>query len=90
MQIKTKDLYCGAYILSKGGTLQDAQVHTDGRKGRPFVTFVLAGERVKELSQEFSRGQASVNLALFKVAMNQLKEVIFDLIDLETSAERTP
>jgi len=83
MRIKTKDLYCGAYILSKGGTLEDAHLSADGRRGRPSVTFILGGENVKKLSQEFLGGRAHVNLASFKVAINQLKEVMFDLIDKE-------
>ena len=81
MRIKTKDLYCGAYILSQGGTLEEARLSDDGRKGRPSVTFIFAGENVKELTQEFLGGRAHANLASFKVAINQLKEVMFDLID---------
>lgn len=81
MRVKTKDLYCGAYILSKGGTLEDVRLSENGRKGRPSVTFILSGENVRELTQEFLRGKAHVNLASFKMAINQLKEVMFDLID---------
>ena len=81
MHVKTKDLYCGAYILSKGGTLEEATLSADGRRSRPSVTFILTGENARELSQEFLRGKAHVNLASFKVAVNQLKDVMFDLID---------
>jgi len=81
MRVKTKDLYCGAYILSKGGTLEDVRLSENGRKGRPSVTFILSGANARELTQEFLRGKAHVNLASFKMAINQLKEVMFDLID---------
>ena len=82
MKIKTKDLYCAAYIVSRGGTVEDITLTEDGRRGRPSsATFILSGENVESLSKEFLSGQASANLASFKQAMNQLKERMFDLID---------
>lgn len=82
MKIKTKDLYCAAYIVSRGGTVEDITLTEDGRRGRSSsATFVLSGENVEALSKEFLSGQASANLAAFKLAMNQLKEMMFDLID---------
>jgi hypothetical protein len=82
MKIKTKDLYCAAYIVSRGGTVEDITLTEDGRRGRPSsATFVLSGENVDALSREFLSGQAEANLASFKQAMNQLKERMFDLID---------
>jgi len=82
MKIKTKDLYCAAYIVSRGGTVEDITLTEDGRRGRPSsATFVLSGDNVETLSKEFLSGQAEANLASFKQAMNQLKERMFDLID---------
>ena len=82
MKIKTKDLYCAAYIVSRGGTVEDITLTEDGRRGRPSsATFILSGDNVEALSNEFLSGQAEANLASFKQAMNQLKERMFDLID---------
>jgi hypothetical protein len=82
MKVKTKDLYCAAYIVSRGGTVEDIILTEDGRRGRPSsATFVLSGDTVEALSKEFLSGQAEANLASFKQAMNQLKERMFDLID---------
>jgi hypothetical protein len=82
MKIKTKDLYCAAYIVSRGGTVEDITLTEDGRRGRSSsATFILSGENVEALSKDFLSGQAEANLASFKQAMNQLKERMFDLID---------
>ena len=82
MKVKTKDLYCAAYIVSRGGTVDDITLTEDGRRGRPSsATFILSGDNVDALSKEFLSGQAEANLASFKQAMNQLKERMFDLID---------
>jgi len=82
MKIKTKDLYCAAYIVSRGGMVEDIILTEDGRRGRSSsATFVLSGDNVEALSKEFLGGQAIANLASFKQAMNQLKERMFDLID---------
>lgn len=82
MKVKTKDLYCAAYIVSRGGTVEDIVLAEDGRRGRPSsAVFVLSGANVDVLSREFLSGEAEANLAAFKNAMNQLKERMFDLID---------
>ena len=82
MKIKTKDLYCAAYIVSRGGTVEDIILTEDGRRGRSSsATFILSGDNVEALSKEFLGGKASANLASFKQAMNLLKGRMFDLID---------
>jgi hypothetical protein len=77
MRVTTQDLYCGAYIISKGGSLADIEL-TEGRNGRPSVTFILTGENVEELNKEFQSGKANTNVASFKVAMTHLKDVMFN------------
>jgi hypothetical protein len=82
MRIKTKDLYCAAYIVSRGGTVEEIRLTEDGRRGRPAsAIFVLNGDDVDELAQEFLHGRAEANLATFKVAMHQLKGMMFDKLD---------
>jgi len=84
MKVKTKDLYCAAYIVSRGGTVEDIVLSEDGRRGRSSsATFVLSGENVERLNREFLSGEALANLAAFKNAMHQLKEMMFDKIDTQ-------
>lgn len=75
----TQDLYLGAYIMSKGGVLEDVQL-TGGRGNRPSVAFVFAGEDVDALSREFQSGQANTNVASFKGALTHLKDVMFNAL----------
>ncbi|MGE5598037.1 MAG: hypothetical protein ACM3XS_01495 [Bacteroidota bacterium] len=78
MRVTTQDLYCGAYILSKGGCLEEARITGSGQ--RPSVTFILSGQNVDKLAREFQSGQAMINLAAFKVAMTHLKDVMFSTL----------
>lgn len=79
MRITTQDLYCGAYILSKGGILEEIKL-TEGRGDRPCVTFIFSGSGVDKLSKEFQSGQANTNVSSFKVAMVHLKDVMFNTL----------
>jgi hypothetical protein len=79
MRVTTQDLYCGAYILSKGGSLEEVKL-LEGRNGRPSVTFILTGENVEQLSKEFQTGKANTNVVSFKVAMTHLKDVMFNTL----------
>jgi len=82
MKIKTKDLYCAAYIVSRGGMVEEILLTEDGRRGRSSsATFVLSGANVEASSREFLSGEAQANLAAFKNAMHQLKEMMFEKID---------
>lgn len=89
MRVKTKDLYCAAYIVSQGGKVEEVFLTEDGRQraGGPrrasSATFVLSGEDVETLSQQFFHGQAQANLAAFKLAMHQLKELMFEKLDAQ-------
>jgi hypothetical protein len=79
MKITTQDLYCGAYILSKGGSLEEIKL-IEGRNGRPSVTFILTGDNVEQLSREFQTGKANTNVISFKVAMTHLKDMMFQTL----------
>ena len=72
----TTDLYCGAYLLSTGGALEEIKVDR-GHRRRPSVLFVFSGEDVLARQREFSSGQAVVNLARFKASMIHLKDQMF-------------
>lgn len=77
MRVTTQDLYCGAYILSKGSHLETTQL-TKGRSNRLFVSFIFTGPNVEQDSKEYQSGHAIVDVAAFKIAMEHLKDVIFE------------
>jgi len=86
-KVETKDLYCGAYILSSGGTL--AEVRLEGRRnGKPAVTFIFTGEDVEECLKAYESGQAMTNAAHYKAAMNHLKDVMFEHLRAREEKER--
>jgi hypothetical protein len=82
MRVKTKDLYCAAFLASQGGALDDVILTPDGRRGRlASVTFIFSGDNMEQLTREFLNGQATVNLATFKLAMHEMKERMFDVMN---------
>ena len=87
-RIETRDLYCGAYILSRGGMLEETRLE-EMRGGKPSVTFLFSGEEVELYLSEYNSGQALVNAAGFKAALIHLKDVMFERIrDRERKNER--
>jgi hypothetical protein len=76
-RVETQDLYCGAYILASGGSLEELRI-TGSRRGKPAVTFVFAGVQVEELLQAYTSGRAMINAADYKAAVNHLKDVMFE------------
>ncbi|MGE5581094.1 MAG: hypothetical protein ACM3X9_01000 [Bacillota bacterium] len=77
MRVTTQDLYCGAYILSKGGRLEETNL-ARGRSGRPFVSFTFSGPNVEDISNEYQSGRAIADMAAFKIAMEHLKDIIYE------------
>jgi|WetSurMetagenome_2_1015567.scaffolds.fasta_scaffold365895_2 hypothetical protein len=75
MKVVTNDLYCGAYLLSKGGLL--TEVRLNHSCGRQSCLFVFTGPQVIDLHQEFLSGLAVVNLKDFKAAMIHIKDQMF-------------
>lgn len=84
MEIKTRDLWQSAYLLSKGSELKGVEHGgpPDGRAGNGsrVVLFIFAGSRVGELAQEFTSGRAVCNVAQLRASMIHLKEVMFSRI----------
>lgn len=76
MKIKTKDLWQSAFVLAKGGELEEVQIDCDGGN-RKEVIFILCGPDVTELSREFQSGQAVCNVARLRASMIHLKEQMF-------------
>jgi len=75
VKVVTNDLYCGAYLLSKGGLLSEVKMNHNC--GRQSCLFVFTGPQVLDLHQEFLSGTAVVNLKDFKAAMIHIKDQMF-------------
>ena len=88
MQVRTADIYQGAYILTKGGFLDHLELG-ESRRGRPAVTFVFTGRSVEELSREFESGRAMANVSIFRGFLDRLKDQMFaTLREKESEKER--
>ena len=85
MKVTTNDLYCGAYLLSKGGRL--AEIIMNHSHGRQSCLFVLTGADVLSLHQEFLSGAATVNLREFKASMLHLKDRMFSYLRQQEKGE---
>lgn len=77
MPVITQDLYCGAYLLTSGGRLEDTRL-TRGRGNRLFISFVFSGPEIEEQNQRYQNGQATVNVASYRIALEHLKDIIFE------------
>jgi hypothetical protein len=77
-KVETKDLWQTAYMLSEGSSLLD--VHPGVSGGRE-VYFVLEGDDVARLAQEFRSGRAMCNIAALRASMIHLKEEMFKVIN---------
>ena len=73
MQVKTSDIYQGAYILTRGGFLDHLEL--ENRRGRPAVIFTGTG--VEELAREFESGRATANVSIFRGFLDRLKDQMF-------------
>lgn len=76
MKIKTKDLWQSAFVLAKGGELEEVQIDNNGGNKKEVV-FILTGPDVTELSKEFCSGQAMCNVVRLRASMIHLKEMMF-------------
>lgn len=76
-QVKTRDLWQSAYLLTRGGELTGVEV---GGNGSRVAVFIFAGPEVKELAREFQSGQAVCNVTRLRASMIHLKEVMFSRI----------
>ena len=74
--MQTDDLFLGAYVLMKGGRLQDVVVR--GMNGRRTAVFRIEG--VEEAKQEYYGGKTVVNLPLLKLELKRLKDRAFEAI----------
>ena len=77
-RIKTKDLWESAFMLAKGGQLEDVCLRPNGRKREVF--FILTGNNIQNLNQEFKSGQATCHIGSLRASMTHLKEEMYKII----------
>lgn len=86
---ETRDIFKGAFLLCKGGLLSG--ISFDERR---IATFVISGEGMHRLGQEYMNGNALVNPVLLRNSLNHLRDLLFDMRDRRrrddsrTSADR--
>ena len=85
-EIIVRDLYEGAYLLCRGFRIKHLTVI--GSNGKKIVTFTFTGNRVKEISEEYQAGKATVNVSLLKFTMEKLKDRMFEKIREQDRGER--
>ena len=86
-EIRVQDLYEGAYLLCRGFELKDLTVI--GSNGKSIVTFIIVGDDVVTISQEYRSGRAMANVAMLKFTMEKAKDQMFTKIrELEKRNQR--
>jgi hypothetical protein len=78
MEIKTRDIWQSAYILSKGIRLEDIR---PSDKSDKLVTFVFKKTpEVYRLKREFMQGKAECNVSRLRASMLHLKQEVISII----------
>ncbi len=78
MEIKTRDIWQSAYILSKGGSLEDVRLQDNSNR---LVTFVFKqSPEVSQFKREFISGQGECNVSQLRASMIHLKQKVFEII----------
>lgn len=78
MEIETKDLWQAAYLIAKGGELNNVFLRPNNHKGQE-VFFIIRDENIKKLLEEYRTGQAECRLSMLRISIKHLKEEIFRL-----------
>jgi len=71
MRVLTTDVFCGAYLLTRGGRLVDLLV--DRTAERETGTFVFEGEDLLRHQEDYSRGDATAKVKAIRDAVTSLR-----------------
>jgi hypothetical protein len=74
-EITIIDLFEGAYLLTKGHHLKNVTI--EGTNGKTQCLFIFTGEDVDRAAEAYRSGNATVNVAKFKFAMEAIKDRMF-------------
>jgi len=74
-EITVKDLFEGAWLLTKGHSLD--KVTVEGMNGKTHCLFVFTGPDVDKAARAYRSGDANVNVVRLKFAMETIKDRMF-------------
>jgi hypothetical protein len=75
VNLETTDIFRGAFLLASGGELAEVRVRNNGRR---IATFLIAGENLAKLDQDYRTGRALVNPLQLRESLNHLRDVMFE------------
>lgn len=73
---ETTDIFIGAFLLSRGGSLNGIRIK-DAARG--IAAFEISGEDLDRLDREYRAGKALVNPVHLRESLNHLRDMLFDL-----------
>ena len=73
--LETADIFRSAYLLCNGGSLCDVNIKDNGRR---IAIFVIRGEGLLQLDQQYRNGEALVNPVQFRESLTHLRDILFD------------
>jgi len=69
--IITNDLYLTAYLLAEGCELKQC-----GRNSRKRISFVIAGEKVTELREQYRTGIVQLNIRKYRDSIQTVRNLM--------------
>ena len=82
--VETTDIFRGAFFLCNGATLAEVRLESNGYS---IVSFLIEGDGIDQLDQDYRRCHALVNPLLFRETLNHLRDILFK--KLRQNAGRT-
>ena len=73
--LETTDLFKGAFLLCKGGTLSNIRIEYNGRE---TATFTITGNDLDQFNEAYVNGKALVNPTQLKNSLNHLRDLLFN------------
>jgi len=77
-QIRTRDIFHAAFLITRG--MQVKEILPDRTIARSKVIFVIGGNGISGLEEEYRSGSVVVNVFSFKESVQLVKDVMFDYI----------
>ena len=77
-QIKTRDIFHAAYLITRGMAIKQILPDTTGNRSKAI--FVIGGQGIKELEEEYRSGSVLVNIFSLKESVQRTKDVMFDFL----------
>jgi len=88
MRVLTSDVFCGAFLLSRGGRLVDLLVDRSGR--RQAGTFVFEGEDLLAHQAAYSTGEAVATVRSIREGVTLLRARLARAMERPGASARHP